>query len=60
MLQGFKTILVGLAWVVLPPAVDYIGNIDWTKYVDPKWAPIAAGVSMILMRLVTTTGVFKK
>lgn len=60
MLTGFKTILVGLLIAVGPTAVDYIGGIDWTRYVDPKWAPIISGSVMIAMRLVTTTGVFKK
>jgi len=60
MLQGYRTLIVGLGWVVLPPALEYVAKIDWTQYLSPTWAPVAAGISMIVMRMITATGVLKK
>lgn len=57
---GYRTLLVGLLIVIGPPAMDYVAGIDWTQYVGPKWGPVIAGSVMLAMRLVTTTGVFKK
>lgn len=60
MLIGFRTLIVGLLLVIGPPALDYLGHIDWTLYVGAQWGPVIAGILMIGMRLITTTGVFKK
>lgn len=60
MLIGSRTIIVGLLLAIGPTALDYLAKVDWTQYVDPKLAPVISGAVMIAMRLITTTGVFKK
>lgn len=59
-MKGFKTIAVGLAMAILPPALTYVGGIDWTAVLPAQYAPIVGGLVMIAMRLVTTGPVLAK
>ena len=56
-MQGWRTISVGLLVAIGPTVLDYLLKIDWTKIVDPKYAPMIAGTLMIAMRFVTKTPV---
>ena len=58
MLAGFKTILIGAALAVVPSITDYFAIVDWS-FLGAKGALIASGVTMIVLRLITTTAVFK-
>lgn len=62
-LSGLKTVTIGLVMIMLPPAVEYIGHIDWRLLVPDQfvWAvPMISGGVMIALRLVTKTAVFQK
>ena len=54
-MKGFRTILVGLGMAIGAPALQFLGGVDWTQYFPPQYAPIAAGIIMIGMRLITNT-----
>jgi len=58
-MKGWKTVLFNLALVVVPPALTYLASVDWTKLVNPTWAPVVVGVFGILLRGVTTTPIGK-
>lgn len=57
MLVGYRTIIMGLLVAIGPSALQYLTGVDFTKMLGPTWGPVAAGVIMILMRLVTKTPV---
>lgn len=59
-MKGFRTLIVGLGLAVGVPALQFLGGVDWTQYLSPQYAPIAAGVVMIAMRLMTSTGIGSK
>ncbi len=59
MFEGFKTILVGLGFAVLPAVTQYIGAVDWS-FLGPTGGLIAGGIAMIALRLVTKSAVFQK
>ena len=54
-IKGWKTYLVGLLMVVGPTVIDSITKIDWNKAVGVKYAWLASGIAMILLRKVTNT-----
>ena len=58
MLAGFKTILIGAALAVVPTLTEYAGMIDWS-FLGAKGALIASGITMIVLRLITTTPAFR-
>lgn len=55
-LKGYKTYIIGFALAVGVPGLQYLAGLDWTKLVDPKWAPLIAGGLLIALRTVTDTG----
>ena len=57
-MEGFKTILVGLGMAVLPVVTQYLGAIDWNAVLPAPYSFVAAGITMIVMRLITKTPVF--
>jgi hypothetical protein len=57
MMQGYKTISLGLAMAILPEALKYLNLVDWTQYIPPQYAPIVTGLLMVAMRFMTTTPV---
>lgn len=59
-MQGYRTVLVGLAMVLLPPALQYLAGIHWELYVPAAYVPVITGVIMIAMRFVTKTPVGTK
>lgn len=62
-LAGFKTVATGAAMVVLPPLVQYVGGIDWTKALPASvvWAaPMVSGAIMLVLRWFTNTPVFQQ
>ena len=56
-LQGYRTLIVGFLLTVGPFALNYLGHIDWTQYVSPRWSTVIVGAIVIAMRLVTSTPV---
>ncbi len=59
-MKGFKTILFGLALVVIPPAVTYLGGVDWTTLGLSPAVSAGIGLAVIALRAVTTTPVGAK
>ena len=59
-MKGFRTIIVGLGMAIGIPALQFLGGVDWTQYLPPQYAPVAAGIIMIAMRLITSTGTGSK
>ena len=57
---GFKTVLVGLAMAILPPLTQYLGMIKWETVLPFPWNWVASGITMIVLRALTTTPIFKK
>lgn len=60
MLQGWKTIILGLLMVIAPSALSYLAGINWNTIVGGTAATVISGVIMIAMRFVTTTPVGTK
>ena len=59
MMKGWKTVTFGLFMVVVPPALTYIGGIDWTSIgVSPAAAAVIGGI-VIALRAVTSTAIGK-
>lgn len=54
-MKGYRTLLIGFAMAVLPPALNYLLGIDWNSLVGAQAASMIAGGLMIVMRLVTNT-----
>ncbi len=54
---GLRTILVGAVIALGPPAVQYLGGVDWSSVVPPPWDTAIAGAIMIGMRFITRTPV---
>ena len=54
-MKGFRTIIVGLGMAIGVPALQFLGGVDWTQYLPAQYAPVAAGIIMIAMRLITST-----
>jgi len=59
-MTGFRTFLIGLAMVIIPPVTQYIGAIDWSTILPPPYSWMVSGVMMVIMRLLTSTPVFTK
>ncbi|MGD0564523.1 MAG: hypothetical protein ABSA66_15710 [Roseiarcus sp.] len=59
-MKGFKTIAFGLALVVIPPAVTYLGGVDWTTLGLSPGVSAAIGLVVIALRAVTTTAIGAK
>lgn len=59
-LKGFKTVLFGLAAVVLPVGLTYLAGVDWTQYIGPNAALAVTGIITIALRIVTNTPVGQK
>jgi hypothetical protein len=57
MMQGYKTLAVGAGMVILPELLKYLSIFDWTTVLPAQYAPIASGLIMIAMRMLTTTPV---
>lgn len=60
MFPGFKTFAVGLALAVLPQAITYITNFDFshTFGLSPNTATVI-GLVMVGLRAATSTSMFK-
>lgn len=56
---GFRTVIWNLALVMLGAGLPYLAGIDWTQYVSPAVAAIIVAAVNILLRLMTSTPVFK-
>lgn len=59
-MKGFRTVLTGLGIAVAPVALEYVAKIDWTQYVSPNVALVISGLTMVALRAVTTSALFKK
>lgn len=60
MLKGYRTLLVGLAMAVIPPALTYLAGVDWNATIGASGAFVISAVIQVAMRLVTTTPVGQK
>lgn len=58
-MKGFRTVLYGLALVIIPPALTYLAGIDWTQYVSPNIAIAITGAITLGLRILTTTPIGK-
>lgn len=58
-MKGFKTLLVGAALAVVPALTQYLEAINWEEFLSPTAAFFVSGAVMMVLRFVTTTGVFK-
>jgi hypothetical protein len=59
-MKGFKTVAFGLALVVIPPAVTYLGGVDWTTLGLSPGVSAAIGLAVIGLRAITTTAIGAK
>jgi hypothetical protein len=59
-MKGFKTVAFGLALVVIPPAVTYLGGVDWTSLGISPTASAAIGLVVIGLRAITNTAIGAK
>ncbi len=59
-MKGFKTIAFGLTLVVIPPAVTYLGGVDWTTLGLSPTVSAAIGLVVIGLRAVTNTALGAK
>lgn len=59
-MKGFRTVLTGLGIAVAPVALEYVAKVDWTQYVSPNVALVISGLTMVALRAITTSALFKK
>ncbi len=59
-MKGWKTLAFNGAIVIGGAAVTWAAGIDWTQYLSPTAAVIAAAVVNVGLRLVTNSAAFKK
>jgi hypothetical protein len=59
-MKGFKTVAFGLALVVIPPTVTYLGGVDWTTLGLSPGVSAAIGFVVIGLRAVTNTAIGAK
>lgn len=59
-MKGYRTIIIGLAMVILPPALTYLAGVDWEAIVGPNTAFVISGAITVAMRVFTTTPLGKK
>lgn len=58
-MKGFKTVAFGLALAIIPPAVTYLGGVDWTSLGISPAVSAAIGVAVIGLRAMTSTALGK-
>lgn len=59
-MKGFKTIAFGLVMIVAPPALVYLGGVDWTSLGISPSASAAIGAIIIGLRAVTNSSIGSK
>jgi len=59
-MKGFKTVAFGLALVVIPPAVTYLGGVDWASIGVSPAVSTVIGLAVIGLRAVTNTAIGSK
>jgi len=59
-MKGLKTVAFGLALVVIPPAITYLGGVDWTSLGVSPGVSAVLGVAIIGLRAMTTTAIGAK
>ena len=58
-MTGFKTLLWNLILVIVGAVLPYLAGIDWTLYVSPTVAAIVVVVVNVILRIWTSTPIFK-
>jgi hypothetical protein len=58
-MKGFKTVAFGLAVAIIPPAVTYLGGVNWTSLGISPGMSAAIGVAIVGLRAMTTTAIGK-
>ena len=59
-LKGWRTVLYGAAVVIVPPALTYLGGVDWTTLGISPTVAAALGVAIIGLRAATSTALGTK
>ncbi len=54
-IKGWKTVAFGLAMIIVPPALTYLGGIDWTSLGVSPGISAAIGMAIIGLRAATST-----
>ena len=57
--KGWKTVAFGLFMVVVPPALTFLGGVDWTSIGVSPAVAAAIGVVIIGLRAMTSTPIGK-
>ena len=58
-MKGWRTVAFGVATAILPPAIAYMGNIDWASLgITPKWS-VPIGAIIVALRYFTDTEIGK-
>lgn len=63
LLTGFKTLIVSLLLIILPPVLQYLLGFDWRSLIPDNyvWAsPMIVGIIMGGLRWFTKTAIFQK
>lgn len=58
--KGWKTVIFGLAVIVVPSALTYLGNIDWTTLGISPAAASVIGLAIVALRAATNTALGSK
>lgn len=59
-MTGFKTLIWNLLLVIVGAVLPYLAGVDWTQYVSPTVAAIVVAVVNVILRIWTSTPIFKK
>lgn len=58
-LKGWKTVAFGLVMIVVPPALTYLGGVDWTSLGVSPAVSAGIGAAIIGLRAMTSTAIGK-
>jgi hypothetical protein len=57
--KGWKTLAVNVGLASGVAGLTYLAGVDWTQYVSPNVALIGAAAVNVLLRVITTSPIFK-
>ena len=57
--KGWKTVAFGLLMIIVPSALTYLGNVDWTSLGVSPGVAAAIGAAIIGLRAITDTPIAK-
>jgi len=59
-MKGWRTILFGVGVAAMPPALEYLTNVNWTEIGLSPTTGALIGAGIVGMRAVTNTSIFSK